>query len=194
MPRRKITYSPGSFYHMFNRGTDRRSIFCSDDDFRRALSLMKRYCTSLQVTVIAYCLLPNHYHWLVRQDGPVPAGLLPQRVFNAYVKSFNNANGRSGTLFEDRYQAIPVATDAYLRHLCCYIHANAVRHGMADAVSLWPYSNYLDWVGARRGTMLDHRFIADTFGSLQQYQDQLKATLNGRLNLPRGLQDYLDEL
>lgn len=71
--------------------------------------------------------------WCGRMARP-KAGLLAQRVFNAYSKAFNNSNDRSGTLFEDRYSAIAVTSDEYLRHLCRYIHANPVRHGIATAV------------------------------------------------------------
>lgn len=194
MPRRKIEFTKGATYHIYNRGAERISICRSEENYRFLLTLMKRYLQPLQVTIIAYCLLPNHYHWLIRQDGDAPAGLLPQRVFNAYVKAFNNANGRTGTLFQDRYKAILVESDEYLRHLCCYIHGNPVRHGIADAPELWPYSNYLDWIGKRPGTMLDPDFIPTHFGSVEQYTERLHASLSGRILLPDGLRNYLGEL
>lgn len=194
MPRRKIRFTQGSYYHIYNRGAERSSICRTEENYRFLLTLMKRYLGPLQVSMIAYCLLPNHYHWLVRQDGDASAGLLPQRVFNAYVKAFNNANGRTGTLFEDRYKVIPVESDEYLRHLCCYIHGNPVRHGIADAPGLWPYSNYLDWIGKRPGTMLDPAFMPQQFGSAQRYAARLHAYLSGQVQLPTGLSEYLGEL
>ena len=69
MPRRKIEYSPGAIYHIYNRGAGRQSIFYEDENYRYLLSLIKDSLAELQVTLLAYCLLPNHYHWLVRQDG-----------------------------------------------------------------------------------------------------------------------------
>lgn len=194
MPRRRLKYVQGGYYHIYNRGADRRTICRSDENFRFLLTLMKRYLRPLQLTIIAYCLLPNHYHWLVRQDGEAPAGLLPQRVFNAYSKAFNNTNQRTGTLFEDRYKAIRVETDAYLRHLCCYIHGNPVRHNIAAHPELWPYSNYPDWIGKRGGTMLDVSFLEEHFGSATHYQAEMRAYLTGQVQLPPGLQTYLDEL
>ena len=194
MPKRRLQFKQGGYYHIYNRGADRRSIFLTDENYRHVLKLMQHYTEPLRITVIAYCLLPNHYHWLVRQDGEAAAGLLAQRVFNAYAKAFNNLYGRSGTLFEDRFKAIHVASDEYLRHLCCYIHANPVRHGIADAPELWPYSNYLDCIGARSGTLLDQGFIEDQFDSVAQYQARVQAYLTGQRHLPDGLQRYLDDL
>ena len=76
-------FIPGGFYHIYNRGAHRESIFCEADNYLFVLRRIKRYVEQLELTVIAYCLMPNHYHLLVRQDGEHPAGLLPQRVFNS---------------------------------------------------------------------------------------------------------------
>ena len=64
--------------------------------------------------MIVYCLMPNHYHFLVRQNGENAAGLLPQRVFNSYTKAYNKRYKHSGTIFEGRYKAIPVEQEPYL--------------------------------------------------------------------------------
>ena len=77
---------------------------------------------------------------------------------------------RSGTLFEDRFKAIVVESDDYLRHLCRYIHANPVRHGTAADVALWPYSNYLEWIEKRNGTLVDREFVRQYFRSADAYQ------------------------
>ena len=194
MPRRKVQFVQGNYYHIYNRGADRRSIFLNAENFRYCLELINKYLEPLQITMIAYCLLPNHYHWLVRQDGEAKAGLLPQRVFNAYVTAFNNSNQRSGTLFADRFQAILVSTDEYLLHLCRYIHANPVRHGIADAVDLWPYSNYLGWIEQQPGQVVDRDFVKAHFPTPDHYQAYVRSYLSGQVQLPPGLAAYLAEL
>jgi hypothetical protein len=131
---------------------------------------------------------------LVRQDGEQPAGLLAQRVFNSYTKAFNNRYERSGTLFEDRYKAILVDSDDYLRHLCCYIHANPVHHLIAYAPELWPYSNYQDWIGKRSGRMLDRAFIQAHFRDVATYIARVYSYITGKLALPAGLAQYLGSL
>jgi len=180
MPRRTVQFVQGAYYHLYNRGAGRQSICKTDDDFVRLLRLIKRVSRQCQITVIAYCLMPNHYHWLVRQDGPAPVRLLPQRVFGSYTRTFNRIHQRSGTLFEDRFDALLVDDDAYLRQLCRYIHANPVRHGFASAPELWPYSNFQDWLGLRPGTLVDRAFVEAYFPDLDGYRQSVVKYAAGR--------------
>lgn len=194
MPRRKTQFVQGGYYHLYNRGAGRQSIFRVDEDYTQALYLLKEVSTLCQIKVIAYCLLPNHYHWLVRQDGSAPVSLLPKRVFGSYTRVFNRRHERSGTLFEDRFEARPVNGDEYLRHLCCYIHANPVRHGIAAGPDLWPYSNYLEWIDARIGTLLDRAVIQAFFGDGRHYRQRMSDYLAGLITLPPALRTALDAL
>jgi putative transposase len=125
--------------------------------------------------LIAYCLMPNHYHWFVRQDGLMPVRLLAQKVWKSYANSFNHSHGRHGALFENRFQDLPVDEDDYRRTLCCYIHRNPVAANLAAAPGLWPYSNYLDCIGQRPGTLVDHAFIDTYFGGAAAYQRLIEA-------------------
>ena len=129
--------------------------------------------------------MPNHYHFLVRQDKDVPAGQLPQRVFNSYSKAYNKLYQHSGTLFEGRFKAIPIEDDAYLRHLCRYIHANPVKDGIVHQLDAWPFSNYLDWVGKRQGKLVNHRFVQAYFGSATHYDASLTEFIQQRRYLDK---------
>ena len=100
MPKRP-QYQQGHIYHIYNRGAHREPLFQEETNYLFVLNKMRLYCRQLKLTPIAYCLMPNHYHFLIRQDGDQPAGLLPQRVFNSYTKAHNKRYGHSGTLFED---------------------------------------------------------------------------------------------
>ena len=170
MAPRRPEYVPGHFYHLYNRGAHHLSIFREDDNYLFVLRKMKHYCRTLSLMPVAYCLLPNHYHYLIRQDGPHPAGLLPQRVYNSYSKAYNKRYSHSGTLFEGSYRVIPVEEDPYLLHLCRYIHANPVIHGLVDEVADWPYSNYLEWTGERAGTLVDRDFLQAHFPDPEAYK------------------------
>ncbi|MCB0098113.1 MAG: transposase [Caldilineaceae bacterium] len=194
MPRRQLQFVQGAYYHIYNRGARRRSIFRTEENYLYLLRLIKAVAAECQITMIAYSLLPNHYHWLVRQDGAMPAQLLPQRVFGSYTRAFNNVYRESGTLFEGRFQAKLVDSDEYLRHLCRYIHINPVKHGFAIAPELWPYSNYAEWIGTRSGTLVNRTFVVTHFPAAGQYQRFVLDYLAGRDQMPGGLSDYLLEL
>jgi len=169
--RRRCEFVPGGFYHLYNRGAHRVSIFRETDNYRFVMQKIDRYCRQLDLMPVAYCLMPNHYHFLVRQDGDNRAGLLPQRVFNSYSKAYNKRYGHSGTLFEGPYKAIRVVQESHLLHLCRYIHANPVKHGFVDHLDDWPYSNYPEWMGARSYALVDRVFIAAYFPTVAAYRD-----------------------
>jgi putative transposase len=190
MPKRP-EYVPGHYYHFYNRGAHRTSIFREEDNYVFVLRKVKSYCRSLALVPVAYCLMPNHYHLLIRQDGEDRAGLLPQRVFNSYSKAYNKRYEHSGTLFESNYRVVLVEDQAHLLHLCRYIHANPVRHGLVPDLAEWPYSNYLEWIGERNGTLVDCDFVRAHFPSVDDYRDFVLDYLIER-NLPGGLESYLD--
>ncbi len=194
MPKRKVQFVQGKYYHIFNRGAGQQSIFRRDEDYIKVIKLLKEVAAECQIAIITYCLLPNHYHWLVRQDGPISPGKLVGRLFGSYSQSFNLTYGRSGTLFEGNFEARYVGTDEYLHHLCCYIHANPVHHAIALSPELWPYSNYLDWLGKRNGELLDRMFIQEHFPDISHYQARIRAYLTGQVVLPPALKRYFDSL
>jgi putative transposase len=169
MPRR-LAFVQGGYYHIYNRGAGRQPIFRQARNYVYLLRLLKTVAGQCSVTVIAYCLLPNHYHWLLRQDGQTPAGKVPARVFGSYSQAFNRAYERTGTLFEGPYKAQAVDTDAYFIHLCAYIHLNPVHHGLVATPEAWPYSNYLEWVDKRRGTLVDRDLVRAYFANPQAYE------------------------
>ena len=190
MPTFRPEYLAGHYYHLYNRGAHQVSIFREEDNYYFVLRKMQAYCRSLSLTPIAYCLLPNHYHFLIRQDGEHRAGLLPQRVFNSYSKAYNKRYGHSGTLFEGNYRAVAVESESYLLHLCRYIHANPVIHGLVEDVADWPYSNYLEWIGEREGTLLDREFVRAHFPTPDSYREFVADYLAQR-RLPEELEAYL---
>ncbi len=193
MPQKRPEYTPGQYYHFFNRGAHRVSIFREPDNYLFVLRKVKKYLIKLKLSMIAYCLMPNHYHFLTRQDGEYAAGLLPQRVFNSYSKAYNKRYEHSGTLFEDNYKVKPVVKSSHLLHLCRYIHGNPVKDGLVADPGDWPYSNYLEWVGERDGTLYDPEFARVNFGSPQEYRTFVFADLRGR-ELAGEVKSYLDEL
>lgn len=194
MPRRAIPFAQGQIYHIYNRGAGRQSIFRNDADYRKCIGTMKQVARECDIAMLAYCLMPNHYHWFVRQGGETPANELPKRVFGSYSQAFNLKYKRRGTLFEGRFKVRLVSSDEYVRNLCLYIHGNPVKDGFANTPELWPYSNYQDWIGLRNGELVDRSFIQTFFPDLEQYKGMLLHYLSHKLNLPPAIHNYLATL
>jgi len=193
MPYRKVQFAQCQFYHIYNRGVGRQSIFQEEENYLFLLRRVKKYAGAFDIAVVAYCLMPNHYHFLLRQDDQIPAGRLPQRVFNSYTKAFNRRYDRTGTLFEGPYKASRVDQDRYLLHLCRYIHANPVKHGLVSDLKQWPYSNYLEWIGDRNGKLVDRAFVREHFPVAGNYRQFVLDYLSGLDKLPAGIEEYLLE-
>jgi putative transposase len=192
--KKKIDFIQGGYYHLYNRGAGRTNIFIDDQDFVDFLMRLKEYMKNFQVQMIAYCLMPNHFHLLVRQEGTIKAGLAVQYTCNGYVQRFNLRHDRQGALFQGSYDGGHVDNDIYLRHLCRYIHGNPVKDGFVSRPKLWPYSNYQEWRGQRNGRLVDREFIDAHFGSHQAYTSYLIDYLAGKTLLPPELQIYLNQL
>ncbi len=168
-------------------------IFREEANYLFVLGKIKEYSRANDISMIAYCLEPNHYHFLARQDGEEPAGNLPQFVFNSYSKAYNKKYEHSGTLFEGRFRAKAIQTKSHLLRLYRYIHGNPVKDGLVTDPAEWPYSNYLEWIGEREGKLVDHDFIENQFGTAEEYKKFLFEYLKSR-QLPDDVRKFLDDL
>ena len=149
----------GDYYHIFNRGVNRQNLFLEERNYRYFLKLYAHHVEPVAETY-AYCLLPNHFHLLVRiktaeeqqhdhEIRKVPEiarvsnpGQAFSNLFNAYTKAMNQAYGRTGSLFERPFHRLAVTSDSYFAQLVVYIHQNPQRHGLSEDFRQWPYSSY----------------------------------------------------
>jgi putative transposase len=171
MPLRGDVFAREQYYHLYNRGADRNLLFFSPANYEHCLRLIKRYHQRYGATVIAYCLMPNHYHFLLRQESDEPLSKFIGVLFNAYVQAVNREQGRSGTLFQGRFSHARIDREEYAIHLCRYIHLNPVRAKLVARPEDWQYSNYLEWIGQRAGSLKDLAFIRDRFPIPESYRD-----------------------
>ena len=191
MPRRGVEFLKGGYYHIYNRGVNHQPIFQEPDNYLHVLRLLRHYLGECTVAPVAYCLMPNHYHLLLRQDGETPAGKVPQLTFNAYAKAYNKRYNRQGALFQGRYHAVHVDSDEYLAVLCCYIHANPVKAAIVQRPEDWPYSNYPEWIGARKGKLVDQGLVADIYPDRAEYRRYVNDYIAAIKNLPEETGPYL---
>lgn len=146
MPRRRREFVPGGYYHVIQRGVNRRKIFTQPGDQERFLEGLQGLVERFGHRVHAYCLMPNHVH-LALQCGELPLGNALRSLFGRYAQVYNRQNKRSGHLFQERHKAILIGSDAYLVELVRYIHLNPVRARLVRRVEQWPWSSYRAYVG-----------------------------------------------
>jgi hypothetical protein len=114
--------------------------------------------------------MPNHYHFLLRPEKEDALSRFIQRLFNSYTQAFNKQQDRSGTLFEGRAKSVLVDDERYVLYLCRYIHLNPIKAQLVEHPSEWTYSNYLEWVGQRPGTLVDRAFVQAYFPTPTDYE------------------------
>jgi len=171
MARRNVPFLPNQYYHIYNRGAHRVDIFRNDTDYIFLLKLVKKQAEKCAISVIAYCLMHNHYHFLLRQNSDIQISKFMQAVFNVYTKAFNSKYQHSGTLFEGPFRAIHIDRTEYLLHLCRYIHRNPLEAGIVVLPEQWHYSNYSEFIGQRDGILIDRDFVKENFGSPESYRE-----------------------
>ena len=179
---------PGCFYHIYNRGNNREDIFREEENYRFFLQRYKRYVAQY-VDTYAYCLMPNHFHFLIRVKDSVlgseereGSALTPlekafRDFFISYAKSFNQRYQRTGSLFQYKFRRKIIQDDAHQMRLIVYIHRNPVKAGLCSVPEDWGYSSYraiigtastsvprdmvLGWFGGREGFLAAHKAEQD---------------------------------
>ena len=149
MPRSTHLEYPGALYHVTARGVQRCFIFKDDCDRRELLKLLSSALKSLDAQALAYCLMGNHYHFVIQTRRPNLSALM-QRVNATYAQTFNRRHQRSGHLFEGRFKAILVDRDNYLLKVCRYVDLNPVRAGLVESAAQWQWSSHRAHTGAAR--------------------------------------------
>lgn len=172
---------PGHYYHIYNRGNNREDLFREERNYRYFMSLYERHVAPIAET-FAYCLLRNHFHFLVRISEPIalPTATLDSRLvkpsqtfsncFNAYAKAINKAYGRTGSLFQDRFRRIEVTTETQFTRLVVYIHRNPQKHGFVADFRDWPWSSYHALTGTK-ATRLKRDAVLGWFGNQEGFHE-----------------------
>ena len=173
MPRRETDLIPGHYYHLYNRGNDRQPIFFERDNYLFFLHRVRQYLIPT-VDVIAYCLMPNHYHLLALLNEPDLSHRM-QLLGISYTKAVNRQQGRVGALFAGAFHAKLVDRDEYLLHLARYIHLNPVRAGLAAGPDDWEFSSHREFAGARDGSLPRPDVVWGQCGGLAGYREFVAA-------------------
>lgn len=175
-------YLSDGYYHIYNRGVEKRTIFLDQQDYGVFLSYLKQYLlvkeTKLlyeqlanptvawiekdkvlkllrlnnfadEITLLAYCLMPNHFHFLVKQKSAETIDLFMNSLGTRYTMYFNKKYKRVGKLYQGVYKAVLVSSDEQLLHLSRYIHQQSFLLQGVALQKLQP-SSYLEYLGKRK--------------------------------------------
>lgn len=181
MPSRNILkeYTPNSYYHIYNRGVAKQAIFLHKTDYIVFLSLLKRHLSiepqtdksgrfyphyKAKVDLLAFVLMPNHFHLLVYQgEESQTITKLLRSVCTAYTMYFNKKYKRVGPLFQSRFKASKISTDEYLLHISRYIHLNPL------AYKTYEWSSLLYYLNGHSAEWLQPERILDLFDNVKEY-------------------------
>lgn len=191
-------YSPESYYHIYNRGVNERRIFIDAQDYAVFLNLLKRYLSNEetkdlkgrqyetlygQIELLAFCLMPNHFHLLIYQKDAGAMTKLMHNITGTYTRYFNKRRKRSGPLFQDRFKASQILLDEYLMHVSRYIHLNPTNY-LTWAYSSLPYYRgkfSSDWVMPGKVTGLfkgdDYMAFLKDYEAHKKMLDEIKDQL-----------------
>lgn len=198
MSRKLRVEYPGAIYHVMNRGDRREPIFKDDADYRRFLETLTEACGKTDWQVLAYCLMPNHFHLVVETpQANLVAGM--KWFLGTYTSRFNRRHKLCGHLFSGRYKALIVdgSGNGYLRAVCDYVHLNPARAKLLPKVEPlrtyhWSsFPEYLKaptkrpgWLRVERllGEYGIHRDCATGRGRLEEALEQRRGAEDGQTN------------
>lgn len=194
---RKIQFQTDEYYHIYNRGVDKRKIFMEDKDYIRFLTGMREFnqltlveslrrlsqirrqatkvktgtrCLSVAlVSIICYCLNPNHYHFILKQLTNNGISKFMHKIGMGYTNYFNKKYNRSGVLLQGKYKAAHIKTDDQLFQISCYINGNPEIHKINKA-DKWPWSSYQDYLDLRNNKLCDKNIILKDFPNIEEYK------------------------
>ena len=183
---------PDRIYHVYNHATGDDNFFRSDENYQYFLKKYKEHIAPIADT-FAYCLLPNHFHFMVRIKNEKQlsesfklsrnlrgflhnedlnlAGFISQQfsnLFNAYSKAYNKMYDRRGALFRERFNRKHVDTEEYYTQLIAYIHNNPVNHGFVETTENWTWSSYQAYL-VNKPTELQKTEVLDWYGGEEQF-------------------------
>jgi putative transposase len=177
-------FAAGEYYHVYNRGTGKMVIFHDDEDHRffilrlrealfPALATRKRnppmHLPEGSFDLVCYCLMPNHFHLLIRQNLDVSISKLMEKICTSYSKYFNRKYGRVGSLFQDQFKAVRIETNEQLLWLSVYIHNNPLVANLTQDIYSYPYSSFLDYVNIRADFLCKKNIITNQIGTTYSY-------------------------
>jgi putative transposase len=211
---RKTNFEINEFYHIYNRGNSKQKIFNNKEDYERFIKLLflsngdnsfKIHFIKNDVTydfdrgerlvdIGAYCLMPNHFHILIKQASDDGISKFMQKLTTAYVMYFNEKYKRTGSLFEGKFKSEHLGNDRYLKYVFSYIHLNPVKlveskwkeigiknkDKTTNFLRNYKYSTFKDYLGENRieSIILDKKAFPNYFPNSRTFIKEILDWVN----------------
>jgi putative transposase len=198
----------GEYYHIYNRGADKRLIVGDVNDVQRFVQSLeffnsKEPVKSLReiidsknnkrtkplVEVICYALNPNHYHILVKEISEGGISEFMKRLGGGYTWYFNNRHRRSGVLFQGRFKSVHVKSNEQLLHLSAYINLNDKTHQISGSTAGRVRTSWDEYTGKAKRNICKKGIILEQFKSIKDYKDFAEASLKEILEAKNAKKD-----
>jgi len=162
---KKEQFQEGAIFHIYNRTVSNTLMFRNDSDYLLFLVKFKKTIQFYPCSIFAYCLMPTHFHFLMRQDSNSQLFRIFNHVLSYYVQVYNRKYERRGRLLDGPLQHKQILHPHHLFLVCQYIHCNPVKDGLAVNADAWKYSNYKEWTGRRSGSLYSDELLREYFNN-----------------------------
>jgi len=152
MPRPPRLIFADQCYHILNRANRRAEIFHEPADYSGFIALMRRAQERVELPILAACLMPNHFHLVVRPTGDNDIAAWTRWLFTTHVRHYHEKYGTTGRLWQGRYKSFLVQNDHYLLTLLRYVEGNARRAKLVSRAEDWRWGS-LNWRAARNSPL-----------------------------------------
>ncbi len=165
----KEEFVEGATFHIYNHSVNEIDLFNDNSDYIYFLDKFKKKYAPNDMDIYAYCLMPNHFHFCIRQMSDRPI----YEMFNSFILSYslhyNAKYKRKGALFASKLQHKRINDERYFVDICPYIHLNPKRAGLVEQIEDWEFSNYPEWIGKRNGLLFSDKLLIEIFENSEEY-------------------------
>ncbi len=149
MPRIRRGLGDNLLYHVINRGNARAQVFHKPDDYRSFINLVSTATSRFSVKLYAYCLMPNHFHFLVQPEQAKDLSLCMQWLMTSHVRRYHTHYCSTGHIWQGRFKSFIIEEDSHLLAVERYVEANPVRAALAASALDWPWSSHCENAGVK---------------------------------------------
>jgi len=193
-PDKKMHFTPNNIYHIYNRGNDKQMVFFKRENYLYFLKKVRKYILP-HCEVLSYCLMPNHFHFVVftderieepTRDSQITTNKLSEGIrllLSSYTKGINVQEGKTGNLFQQKTKAKCLTEDLNMHYseVCFhYVHQNPRTAKLVVKMEDWEFSSFKDYTGLRKGTLCNQKIAYDllNLNKVNFYQDSYNAIVS----------------